>query len=254
MAVEIGSLDRVTSIAGERGTGKSTFAIQDARVFQRETGGYSIGHSPNGQVGHFSDVEFHSDVRKLLRGLRRHPEKHHFLVRGNPEEVLEVGVGLATAVRRRAHHERWLRFREDRPAPKGLKAPPVLVTIDEGIRMRRRPTREELAWLEELLVSARHKHLAVTWSIQAPSARSWVLFEQSNRLRVFRYTHEWGLNALRAAGLPREVVPEIPALERFEFFSWDKLAAGGRFAHLPAPSGGSAPEPDGRLKLVQSGG
>ena len=54
--IEIGSMDRVTAVVGEKKMGKSTWAALDARVFQRETGGYVLVHSPRGQIGAAPDV------------------------------------------------------------------------------------------------------------------------------------------------------------------------------------------------------
>lgn len=238
MATEIGTLDRVRVIIGERGTGKSTLAKIDAREFQREHGGYVIGHSPNGQIGESPDIEFHDDLRRLARGIRRHPEKMHFVVQGPAEDVIDYGERLAARVRKsafeRAHP--FKRFREHRPAPPGLKAPPVLVVIDEGVSMKRHPSQDELAELERLLTSARHKHFALTWITQAPTARQWVLLEQASGLRAFRYTHEWGQNGIRAAGIPKDVAQGLRDLPRFSYFEIDKQTPEkARYRMLPAP-------------------
>ncbi len=236
MTIEIGTLDRVTAILGERGMGKSTLAKMDAREFQRETGGYVIGHSPNGQIGAADDIAFYDSLEKLSRGLRKHPGKMHFLAKGAAEPVIHYADSLALAIRRSAHRRQWKRFREHRPAPPGMMAPPVLVIIDEGASMKRHPNNEELEHLERFLTSARHKHVALSWSIQAPSARQWVLLEQANRFRVFRYTHEWGANAIRAAGIPKEVVDELRDLPRFVYYHQDKADTGsGSFRVLPKP-------------------
>jgi hypothetical protein len=234
--IPIGSLDRVTAIVGERGMGKSTLARLDARDFQRSTGGYVIGHSPNGQIGAGDNIAFHDDLRKLQRGLRRHPEKMHFLAAGPAEPILHFGDALSIAIRRSAHRREWKRFKETRPAPEGLEAPPLLIVIDEGTSMKRHPSNEETEALERLLVNARHKHLAITWSIQAPTARQWVLMEQANRLRIFRYTHEYGVNSLRAGGIPKDVAYQLRELPRFHYFAMDKGGDDeGNYRRLPDP-------------------
>lgn len=247
--IPVGTLDRITVIVGERGMGKSTFLSKvDIPDFRRETGGYVIGHSTNGQIGADPGrIEFHDDLRQLSRGLRKHPERAHFVARGKPEDVLRYGLAMSLSVRKRAHErfraERFRiasemvpKFRPDRPAPKGLLAPPVLVVIDEGMAMRRNPTQAELQELEELLTSARHNHVAVTWSSQSPSLRQWVLLEQSNRQRVFRYVHEYGANALRAGGVHKDVIPALRELPRFTYYRFDKIDPhGAGFAPLPPP-------------------
>lgn len=223
--IEVGTLDRVTIVLGERGMGKSTLIKHDFDAFRAETGGLIIGHSRNGQIGTEPDIVFHDDVERLQRGLRRHPAKIHLVTKGPAEPVLAYAEALSLAIRKRA----WKRahplrpFNPHRPLDAGTLATPVMVLIDEGVAMKRHPSNEEMQRLEEMLTSARHMHLAVTWSIQTPTARQWILMEQGNRFRVFRYVHEWGGNALRAAGIPKEAVEEIRELPRFVYYHRDKF-------------------------------
>lgn len=229
----VGSVDRVTTIIGERGMGKSTFIVKvDIPDFQREAGGYVVGHSPNGQIGADPTIQFHDSLASLQKGMKKHPGRAHFVTRGAPEDVIAYGQALALSIRKR-YHERFAaaefrrgryvnKFRPDRPAPKGLEAPPVLIVIDEGMMMDANPSPGELKRLQVTLTSARHNHTAITWSSQAPTARQWVLLEQSNRLRIFRYTHEYGANALRAAGIHRDVIPALRDLPKFTYYRFDK--------------------------------
>ncbi len=172
-------------------------------------------------------------MRDLERGLRRQPHLQWFLTRGDPQEVIDYGNDLALTMRKKAHQRAGARFREDRPPPFAIDATPVLVVIDEGTYMRRHPTDEEIERLEQLLVSTRHKHLGLTFLTQAPTKRLWVTMEQATRFRLFRYTHEWGGNAIRAAGIPREVVMSLPTLPNFRFFASEKIdPASGRWETL----------------------
>lgn len=245
--IEIGKLDRITSVIGERGTGKSYFAKWDAREFQRETGGFVVGHSPNGQIGADDDIAFHDDLKSLSKGIRRFPEMMHFLVSeksGSAESTIDFADDLALALRKQAHERAGVRFNERRPSPSGLAAPPVLVVIDEGTHLKQKPERksagrkdehrtQDLEELEKFLTSARHKHVALTWLIQAPTRRSWVFQEQSNRFRVFRYMHEWGLNAIRAAAVPQKYLEDIRTLPKQWFFLFDKdNPQGARFTTI----------------------
>ena len=235
--LEIGKLDRITAIIGERGTGKSTLAKYDARAFQRDTGGVVVGHSPNGQIGADRDIEFHDSLRAMERALRRAPEKMQIVASGAaPEEVIAYGSSLATALRRKAHERAGLKFKPHRPAPRGLYATPVMVVIDEGSELSKASTKADEEWLERILMSARHNHLALSWQIQAPTARNWVLQEQASHFRVFRYMHEWGLNAIRAAAIPKEQLSTIRDLPNFRYFHFDKIAPrSARFRALPVP-------------------
>lgn len=241
--IEIGSLDRITVMVGEKGVGKSTLAKQDAADFQRDAGALVIGHSPNGQIGYGPEIEFASSMRELEKGIRRRPEKQWFMTGGDPQEVIDYGVALSTALRKKAHgrtndrlpflqRKRW---REDRPPPFPIDATPVLVVIDEGTSMRRHPTDEEIQGMEQLLTSTRHKHLAMTFLTQAPTKRLWLIMEQATRFRLFRYSHQWGGNAIRASGIPQAVVEKLPTLPNFTYYASEKIdPESGRWERLSA--------------------
>lgn len=236
--IEVGSMDRLTVVIGEKGTGKSTWTKLDARVFQRQTGGWVIGHSPRGQIGVASDIVLHDTVKKLARGLKRDPGRIHIVTDDSPEDVLEYGKALALASRKRAFKEMYpfKKFRPNRPAPTGMKAPPVLVIVDEGTHVSGDLSKEGKADLQRFLTSLRHEHLAITFLSQAPTARSWTYQEQASGFRVFRYMHEWGLNSIRAAAIPKDRLDEIRELPDFQYFRLDKKnprAAG--FEKLPPP-------------------
>jgi hypothetical protein len=245
--LEIGHLDRITAIIGERGMGKSTLTKIDAREFQRQTGGYVIGHSPNGQIGNEPDIKFYDKLEGwngLVKGMAREPHLIHIMTRGVAEPLIDFADSLSLAIRKKAFsrvmqgRNIWFkRFNDARPAEKGTEAPPILVVIDEGTSMKRHPSNAEIERLERFLVNSRHKHVALTWSIQSPTKRQWILLEQANRFRIFRYTHEYGANSIRAAGIPTEVaLYELHDLPRFAYFSLDKGSdKGGSFKVLPPP-------------------
>jgi hypothetical protein len=247
--VEIGSLDRITNIIGERGMGKSTKAINDAREFQRETGGFVIGHSPNGQIGWEDDIIFYDSIEELEEGLRKQPHMMHFIAHGaTPEQVIDFADALSLALRKQGHKKAKKPFHPHRPAQPGVMAAPVLVIVDEGThtdqstRLRKKEADEpltvaELKELEKFLTSARHKNIALTFLIQAPTSRGWVYLEQGNIFYVFRYSHEWGANAVRAAGIPKEEIPVIRTLERFRYLEFYKMyPLDARYRDLPLPS------------------
>lgn len=245
--IVIGTLDRITSVVGERGVGKSTYVkVHDALQFQRETGGYVIGHSPNGQIGFEPYIDFHDSEKSLVRGLRERPAQMHFVASGmTPEEVIDFARRLSLVLRKQGHELCGHKFNPLRPAPKGTYAAPILVVIDEGTHTDSTDkipkaedggpvTTRSVKELEKFLTSARHEHIALTWLIQAPTARSWRFMEQSNRFRIFRYVHEWGGNALRAAGIPQEEVVEVRGLDKFVYLQWDKDSPKiVKYVHLP---------------------
>jgi hypothetical protein len=248
--IEIGTLDDVVSVFGAKKTGKSTWALREARRFQLATGGYVIGHSPNGQIGRASDVEFSRDVETLARRLARHPEKIHVVTTGAPEDVLDYGRAMARALRERAVKKagHW-RFDPHSPAPPGVMAPPVLVIYDEGIAMQENPSREESMEFQRFLTSTRHEHMAFMFLNQAPSKRAWMIAEQSRRVIMFRYLHEWGANSIRAAGIPQETVLKLKTLPRFEYLYFDADKPGViEHRKLPPPN---SRQPDSQVTAPQ---
>lgn len=246
--IEIGTLDYVASLIGERGTGKSTLAKLMGANFQRSYGGFVIGHSPNGQVGWDPRIEFHDSLRSLEKGVRKRPELMHFIASGaTPEDVIDFARVLSKELRRQGHKAAGHPFRENRPAPKGTMAAPVLVIIDEGThtdsskRLRKDDktppgSTADVKELEKFLTSARHENVGMIYLIQAPTARTWAYMEQSSMFRIFRYVHEWGLNAVRAAAIPKEVLQRIREMPNFTYYQYDKRSpetAG--FRKLPDP-------------------
>jgi hypothetical protein len=232
--IPIGTLDDITAIVGERGVGKSTKAIFDVDDFRARTGGIILGHSPNGQIGDAPDIRFYDSIRDMAKGLRKEPAMKHFVVSGaSPEDVIDYARLLSLSLRREGHKLAGHKFNAHRPAPKGTYATPIKVVVDEGTHLDTKDkiakaedggpaSTRETKELEKFLTSARHEHIALTWLIQAPTARSWRFMEQSNRFFVFRYVHEWGGNALRAAGLPQDEVVKVRTLPKFRYLQWFK--------------------------------
>ena len=224
--IEIGSLDRLTSVIGLRGMGKSTWLVHDALAAQSELGAIVLGHSPGARLpaklpdGRASNIVYHSDLRSLERGIRRRggTSKLHVMAAGEVDDLIAYARQMARAIRRSAVTRAGHRFRDDRPVPDGILATPVHVMVDEGSALRDWPKKsvEQRGW-EVFITGLRHEHLSLTWSIQSPAMRSWKLLEQSNRVIAFRYLHRWGLDALQATGMiPQEDLPLIRALPQFE--------------------------------------
>jgi hypothetical protein len=226
--IRIGSLDRLTAVIGRRGVGKSEYLIRDANEFRREArGGYIIGHSPGARLPStlhdgtpgVGKRNWHDSIKSLERGLSRDPNGIHIVTTGDPEDVIDFGRGLSKALRRKAiERAGWVAGPnwENRPLPDPkIEAEPVLVLVDEGVALKEMFSKEDLKRWKVLLTGLRHENLAITWGIQSPTAKNWVLIEQSNRLVAFNYQHEWGLNAVRAWGVPQEDLQTIRNLQPF---------------------------------------
>lgn len=207
------SVDRLVALLGAKGFGKSWHLVEDSIQFRSEYGGYTIAHSPTARLPERlgtvdARITWHDSIRSLEggRGISRNPDRLHVVVGGDPEPVIEYARNLATAIRRRAVERAGYIWNPKRPIPqdpndasKKISAPPVYIGIDEGTALRQLPKgSDELREWQVFLTGLRHEHIALTWAIQSPSARNWILLEQASEVRAFRYQHEWGLNAVRA--------------------------------------------------------
>lgn len=234
MAVPIGDVDRLKAVIGERGVGKSEWMIQDVRAFHKEVaGGYAIIHSPSARLpetlhdGTDSLITWHESVKSLEShriGIAKNPERTHVVVSDEPEPVIEYARNLSKAVRRSAIEKAGFRFREKRPVPidkntgERVAAEPVYIGIDEGTALKQmKKGSDDLRNWEIFLTGLRHENVALTWSIQSPNARAYLLIEQASDIVAFRYGHEWGLNSVRARGLSMDEIRLIAAQKKFQF-------------------------------------
>lgn len=245
----VGDVDICEASIGARGHGKSTH--QCVRVFElwREMGGaYVIGHSfgqrlparlpPRVYGGAELPITYHRSIDQLQKGIARHPNRWHIigppmkeedpqphLPRSSADDLLKYAMRLSRSIRERAwkkaHPGRALFTAGHKMKFDGLRCPPIIVIIDEGIAVGAaaagdRGQRQDNDWFKEFLFSLRHCHIVLLYAIQEPTARSWRVIEQSTAIHVFKLRHEWALNAVRAAGASMEQLEEIRALQKYE--------------------------------------
>lgn len=224
----IGEVNRLAVLIGARGTGKSTWASHLVLRWQRELGAYVIGHSLGGRLppvlpaelgGFRLPIQYHESLKTMRSGLYWHPERWHILAPrpgsstgATADDLLHFAQDMSEAIRRRAWEAkpgnwRW-RHNVDHT---GVDAPPIIVDIDEGVAVEGAGVsrKDDNRWFLEFLASLRHMHIAMVWSQQDPTARSWRILEQATDLYVFREHHQWALNALRAAGATEEQIELI---------------------------------------------
>jgi hypothetical protein len=239
---EVGEFNTLEASVGARGMGKTTWQQHRVWQTQRETGAYVIGHSlgarltrklPQELGGATLPIRYHTTLKKLEHGLRRHPGDWHILAPplladGNnqtageaiatADELLKFSIKLSNAIRKWAWKKRHpFRFWGPNVDYKDIRCPPIIVMIDEGIAIESAgPSRkEDNRWFLQYLYSLRHMHIALFYAIQDGSARSWRVLEQATRIFVFAIRHEWALNAMRAAGASRDEIDEIRRLTKW---------------------------------------
>lgn len=230
---EIGTVNILEAAVGQRGTGKSTLLCERAYDLACEYhGSYVIGHSLGARLpGKLPDgtelpLEYHTTLRKLEQGLRRAPSKWHILAppqsipdgeRDTADDLLRFAVRLSEQIRRDA----WRRANPLALKPwnsnvkmDGIPATPIVVVIDEGIAIEAAgPAKKEAnRWFFEFLFSIRHYHIAMLYSIQDPTARSWQVLNQATDIHVFNMRHRYAIEAIRAAGATDEEMEKIAQL------------------------------------------
>ena len=239
----VGDFNVCESWIGARGSGKSTDMARRARELQHFQGALIVGHSIGQRLprtlpdGYRLPLEYHRSVDECDRGLRRHPERwqvvappteaadtHPDLPRSSADDVIRYAVRLSVALREKA-------WKEAHPwaigIPKkgvnfdGLSVAPVVVIIDEGVALAGaaggdRAKNGKTDWFNETLISLRHYHIGLLYSIQSPTLRSWHMLEQSTVIRVFQLRHMWALNNVQAAGATPAQMEQIKRLGKFE--------------------------------------
>ncbi len=238
---KLGEWNHLEAAIGQRGTGKSTWQCHRAYELREEAGGaYIIGHSIGARMpeklpaelgGHELPISYYRTIAKLDQGLRRHPERWHILA--PPKEAID-GVEpetaddllryvdrLSVSLRKAAwKKENPFRFWNDQRKTLGLRSPPIVVLIDEGIAVEAASTggksRGKDRWFLQMIYSLRHDHIALLYSVQEPSSRSWRVLEAATVICVFRVRHRWALGALEAAGATREQTEQIAKLPPYK--------------------------------------
>jgi len=244
----VGEWNVLEASIGQRGCGKSTYQAARAHELAIEAGGaYVIGHSlgqrmperlpPELGLGDIKlPIVYHTSIAKLEKGLNRDPGKWHILAPPLPEErghhdgnepvdtaddLLRWSVRLSFAIRKQAwQREHPMRFWRDGQRTLGLRATPIIMILDEGIAVEAASTgarsRGDDKWFLQYIYSLRHMHIALLYSIQEPTSRSWRVLEAATAIHVFKSKHQWSLNAIEACGASPEQMEEIRALRPFE--------------------------------------
>jgi hypothetical protein len=180
-------------------------------------------------------IDYHPTIAKLENALVRKPDRWHILapplegegyrLERSPEsadDLLKYSIRLSTAIRKRAwQREHPLRFWKPGVKTLGIKCPPIIVLIDEGIAVKSASTggrgrSDDNQWFLQFIYSLRHLHIAMLYNIQEPTARSWRILEQATAIHVFAIRHQWALNAVQAAGATEIEITEIRNLDPYQ--------------------------------------
>ncbi len=260
-----GTVDGLEIFLGARGSGKSVAACGRARELAAEFGGaYIIGHSigqrmpatlPASLGGGTLPITYHRSVAELYRGLRSKPERWHIvapplededkrpeLARSSADDVFRFAVRFSQSIRDQAWIDAHpLRGAFGVPAKAtytGLRAPPIIVVIDEGVAVAgasggARGKGESTDWFREVLISLRHLHVVVLYCAQGATMKSWHLLEQATAIHVYQTTHQYALTALQAAGATTEELAEIRRLPLYSSITITPIARADRATSTP---------------------
>lgn len=255
----IGNWNRLAVLIGERGYGKSTWGAYLALRWQREAGAYVIGHSLGGRLprrlppelgGHELPIRYHETLDGVRRGIYWHPGKWHILAPppgrsdgATADDLLQFSHQFSDSVRKSHWERKHWGFWKHNANHEDVDAPPIVVIIDEGVAVKGagQSRKEKNDWFLEYLISLRHLHIGLIWSMQDPTLRTWQILGQATDLYMFHTHHFYALNALWAAGVPEEEIEKVKSLPRFRHihyeparYNWQAAAVETKSDALPA--------------------
>lgn len=222
--IPIGEWNHAEIAIGKRGYGKSTRLMERMDELNDEAGGaYKIGYSPEPRFPTNSTrfrIHYHEDIKSLERQLRRYPDDFHVLVGAEADPVVRFAESLGKSIKRKA-----LGYWNRRGTALGKKAVPVILVVDEMMMLSgargSASGGNNTIWFRQFLISLRHLHIAFLGGIQDSNSVSYVNASLATRIWCFRTTHEWALNSMRAAGLPKEKLEALPKLAVGEYIEVD---------------------------------
>lgn len=226
--VPIGEYDQLHPVLGVRGSGKSTWLLELAARQQNKYGCILLCHSPGGLLPiDRSPIPVVSvpDMKGVERAMRRQPDHLIMLTRDEPETLRDYAIDVSASIKKDAMRRHGVRVKRgtDVAVPPGVQATPILLLLDEGTSTRtRRGSGKITAEWEEFLARMRHWHIGLVYGNQRPSSMAYAFAELSTHIHAFRYEHRWGLDALRAAGMPPDMVKKVPTLQKFQRVSYSR--------------------------------
>jgi hypothetical protein len=243
---KVGSVDELECFLGQRGTGKSTHMCDRIlELASRAGGAYVIGHSlgqrlpeslPKELGGETLPLSYHATIRDLDKGLRKKPERWHVLapankyefpdhVKGDAEtadDLIKYAIRLSAMLRVRAwkkEHPFALTKNPTKMRFGGLSIPPIILFFDEGAAVAgaaQSKTSVGSSEFREFLFSLRHMHIAMYWCLQDPNAKTYMMMSQATLIHVHHTSHQYAVNAIRAAGASEEQLEAIEDLSGYE--------------------------------------
>lgn len=232
----IGDVNVLEASVGAKGTGKTTWNCIRADELVRQWGGaYVIGHSMGTRLpsrlpdGYELPIVYYQTLDKLQNGLRKHPQKWHILAPSleledaeTADDFLRFAVQLSAAIKKDA----WIKthpfkslgglaYDPNKATFDDVRAIPVIVIVDEGsaVKGAGRTKSNQNLWFLQFLISLRHLHIALLWSFQDPTMRSWHVLGEATDIHVFSLRHEYALQSIRAAGATEaelEMISNLP--------------------------------------------
>lgn len=236
--VPIGEWNHMIGIYAPRGYGKSTEAVKIALRLQKEGPAYVIAHDAGFRVpsrthdGVSLGVRRHEtlrEVRAALAGpypdgvhavggqrLNERTGKRETITAG---DVIELALEVADASKLAAARAAGL---DDVTSPtdprlEGVPAIPVVVIIDEAVLAEGASKHRIDPRMSGFLISLRHHHVALVYTAQGGNMIHYEMLNQATEVWLGRATHARALKAYEDAGIPKDVVEDLPTMPKFEF-------------------------------------
>ena len=224
---------------GEPETGKSTVASALAADYARSC--YVLAHDLNFSIpdklptGRELEVHRHLLPEQAGASLSR-PETSrgiHAIASSDAGEVIDLAyrVSLANLGGQKVPlNEELTRYHWT--GTTRTEAVPVVVYVDELVNAIDATPYRLGDVAKDLLSQRRHRHVGLIWTTQSPRLVHYQFVSLCTSLVLFRVSQEDDLKALAKAGVPREILQQLPGLPLHHFIEWRKS---GIVYDLPAP-------------------
>lgn len=204
-------------VVGVPGTGKSTWAVAQARQLALRFGAHVVCHDPTASYD-YPFVRRHGRAAELSAALssERQAGMVHCLDVGDGSEVLTFYAQYRQSQKQENHR-------------------PMILVIDEVVAYSRMSPNSIDPLLRRLWATRRHHLLGMVMTTQRPQNAHPLLYDIATDIVCFRVTSDASLKRLAESGVPRGVVDKLPTLPDYQFYQL-KVGKG-----LVMPDGSVAP-------------
>lgn len=191
---------------GVVGSGKTTWNCSQLIKIADHNQCWIIAHDPDRRIpprlpsGRAVATYHHPSPDAAAAAMRSTPTGIHCIDVDDAYDVVTFGTRLAGASLK---------------ANGGHRGTPVLIYVDEAVRVRKMGPHAPPHELLAVITGRRWLNVGFVWGSQFPQSVHNQVIGQGNQLAMFRITHGLALKNLEVAGVPRTTVQQLPTLPQY---------------------------------------